>query len=115
MGYDKMKEYAISLHSVFKMINKRARETSNNKMGYISIMIYNYCLNIVNEHGLDFKEIEENDSLTEINLMTLFEYISHNNIELYDFSKIDLADVDASKKEDIERFALTHIYYITQK
>ena len=34
-----------------------------------------------------------------INLIPVFEYISYNNIELYDFSKIDLSDVDTSKNE----------------
>ena len=37
-----------------------------------------------------------------------------NNIELYDFSIINMDDVDITKKEDLETFVLTHIYYITQ-
>jgi len=47
-------------------------------------------------------------------MIPIFEYIAHNNIELYDFSKIEVSDVDTNKKEDLERFVLTHIYYITQ-
>ena len=43
------------------------------------------------------------------------EYVSHNDIEFYDFEKIDNYNVDVNKKEDIERFVLSHIYYITQK
>jgi hypothetical protein len=115
MAYDNMKEYAVALHNVFKLINKRARDTSNNKMGQISIMIYNYYVKIVTDNKFVFAEIERTDVLTDVNLMPIFEYISHNNVELYDFSTIDLADVDASKNEDIERFVLTHIYYLTQK
>ena len=49
-----------------------------------------------------------------INLIPIFEYISVNNIELYDFSKIDVNDVDITNNADLERFILTHIYYITQ-
>ena len=115
MGYDKIHEFAVALHSVFKMINKRAYDTSNNKMGQISLLIYNYYLYIVNANKLDHKAIEETDDKTDINLIPIFEYIAHNNIELFDFANINLADVDASKKEDTERFVLTHIYYLTQK
>ena len=50
-----------------------------------------------------------------INLIPVFEYISYNNIELYDFTKIDINDVDITKNADLERFVLTHVYYITQK
>ena len=49
------------------------------------------------------------------NLIPVFEYISYNNIELYNFENIDISDVDMTKNEDLERFVLTHVYYITQK
>jgi len=49
-----------------------------------------------------------------INLIPIFEYINHKNIDYYDFSKIDMADVDTNNKDDLERFVLSHIYYITQ-
>jgi hypothetical protein len=52
--------------------------------------------------------------LNQINLEPIFEYINHNKIELYDFSKIDVNDVDTSNASDLERFALTHVYYLTQ-
>ncbi len=110
-----MFDYALALHNVFKMINKRAKDTSNDKMGHISLLIYKYYLYIVNTHKLDIAAIEQPVELVDINLIPIFEYISHNNIELFDFSKITLADVDTSKKEDTERFVLTHIYYLTQK
>jgi hypothetical protein len=50
-----------------------------------------------------------------INLIPIFEYISHENLEFYDFSKININDVDITKKEDLERFVLSHVYYITQQ
>ena len=37
-----------------------------------------------------------------------------NNIELYDFSNINVNDVNITKKEDLERFVISHVYYITQ-
>jgi UV DNA damage repair endonuclease len=63
------------------------------------------------EFKVDLKELKEPEL---VNLIPVFEYISHNNIELYDFSTIDMNDVDITKESDIERFVLTHIYYITQ-
>ena len=60
---------------------------------------------------IDLKKINQPET---INLIPIFEYISYNNIELYDFSKINVNDVDVSKSEDLEKFVLTHIYYITQ-
>jgi hypothetical protein len=115
MAYDKIHEFAVALHSVFKMINKRAQDTSNNKMGHISLLIYKYYFYIVSTHKLDHKVIEETDDKIDVNLIPIFEYIAHNNIELFDFANITLADVDTSKKEDTERFVLSHIYYLTQK
>ena len=32
----------------------------------------------------------------------------------YDFTKIEVTDVDTTKNSDLERFVLTHVYYITQ-
>jgi hypothetical protein len=48
-------------------------------------------------------------------MIPFFEYITFNNIELFEFDKIKIEDIDISKSEDIERFVLSHIYYLTQK
>jgi hypothetical protein len=32
-----------------------------------------------------------------------------------DFSKIEINDIDVSKNADLEKFILSHIYYITQQ
>ena len=63
------------------------------------------------DNNVNLKEIQEPKT---INLIPIFEYISFNNIELYDFSNIDVSDLDTTKNEDLERFVLTHVYYITQ-
>jgi hypothetical protein len=64
------------------------------------------------DYNVNLKELSEPDA---INLIPVFEYISYNNIELYDFTKIDVTDLDVTKNSDLERFVLTHVYYITQK
>jgi hypothetical protein len=115
MAYDKMRDYAVTIYSVFRKIQKNAKEANNNKMGYISIMIYNYYLNILKVNNFTASDIERDNYNEDVNLIPLFEYISYNQIELFDFSKINIADVDINKKQDIERFVLSHIYYLTQK
>jgi hypothetical protein len=109
--YDKMPEYIEAVFNIFKSIHKKSNEKKDNKLKMISLTIYNYVLYMskINKFTLsDDQEVEV------INMIPIFEYISHNNIELYDFSTIDDNDIDVNKKEDLERFVLTHIYYITQ-
>jgi len=112
MTYDKMNEFIESVFTVFKMVNEKANNQKDKKMKMISLIIYNYVLKMAKDNMIDLKNISEKEN---INLISFFEYISYNNIELYDFNKIKMEDVDTSKSEDLERFVLTHIYYITQK
>ncbi len=112
MVYDKMNEYVKSVFTVFQKIKTKALTQNDRKMKLIALMIYNYVLNLAKEYDVDLKKINETEN---IDLLFIFEYISHNNIELYDFNKIQIEDVDTSKDSDLERFVLTHIYYITQK
>lgn len=111
MGYDKINEYVESIFNIFKIIKTKAQKNDDKKMKMISLMIYKYVINMAKEHEIKLANTPEIDS---INLIPFFEYISYNNIELYDFSKIKIDDVDTTKKSDLERFILTHIYYITQ-
>ena len=111
MEYDKMNDYIESVFTVFQKVHKTASSQNDQKMKLISLMIFNYTLHLSKEYKVDLKNIPEKE---KINLIPIFEYISHNNIELYDFDKIKIEDVDTSKKSDLERFILTHIYYITQ-
>lgn len=117
MAYDKMHEYVETIFNVYVMVVKMAN-TSKNKHDYeklkcISLVIYNYVIKIAKDTGIDLKNINEQVQ-TNINLVPFFEYIAHNNIELFDFGKISETDIDVSKSEDIERFVLSHIYYLTQ-
>lgn len=111
MVYDKMKDYIESLFTVFKIVNKKAYQKKDRKMKFIALIIYNYVLKTSKDNGIDLKTINEAET---INLIPFFEYVSYNNIEFFDFNKIKMEDVDVSKANDLERFVLTHIYYITQ-
>ena len=109
--YDKMTDYIASLFSVFKMVNKKGLDQKDKRLQMISITIYNYTRYMATEYNVDLSSLSD---VEMINLIPIFEYVSYNNIEFYDFTKIDIADVDVKKKEDLERFVLSHIYYITQ-
>jgi hypothetical protein len=115
MGYDKMDEYVEMLIYVFKMVKRMSLE-KNSKFNYIAMLIYNYTVKIAKDNKIDLTKLNiSNDDKQTINLIPFFEYVSHNNIEFYDFEKIDTYNVDVNKNEDVERFVLSHIYYITQK
>ena len=109
--YDKMEDYITSVFNVFQMVNKKAEKQNDKRLKIIGLTIYNYVRYLANEYDIDLKTITEPES---INLIPVFEYVAANNIEFYDFSNINLNDVDISKKEDLERFVVSHIYYITQ-
>jgi len=110
-NYDKMNDYIEAVYSVFTSVHKKSQNTKNKKMQMIALLIYNYLNKIAKENGVSIKDLKEPET---INLIPFFEYISYNNIELYDFTKIDVDDVDITKKSDLERFVLSHIYYLTQ-
>ena len=110
--YDKMPDYIESLFHVFKSINQKANKLDDKRTKMIGLMVYNYINKLAKDNNVDLNSIKDPES---INLIPVFEYISHNNIELYDFSQIQVTDVDITKREDLERFVLTHVYYITQK
>jgi hypothetical protein len=111
--YDKMPEYIESVFTIFKNIHKKGEQQKDRRLQIISLTIYNYVSYLAKTNNISLKEIKDPEP-EMINMIPIFEYITYNNIELYDFLKIELKDVDITKKEDLERFVLTHIYYITQ-
>ena len=109
--YDKMDEYIKSLFNVFQMTNRKAEQQQDKRFKMIALTIYNYVTYMSKEYNIKLKDIVEPDS---INLIPIFEYVAANNIEFLDFSNINISDIDITKKEDLERFVLSHVYYITQ-
>jgi hypothetical protein len=109
--YDKMSEFIESVFNVFQLVNTRAEKQQDKRLKMIALVIFNYVRKMAKDHNVDLKNVKEPES---INLIPIFEYIAYNNIELYDFKKIDMNDVDTTNISDLERFVLTHVYYITQ-
>lgn len=109
--YDKMDEYIKSVFNVFQMVNRKAEQQQDKRFKMIGLTIYNYVRYMAKEYEIDLNEIIEPEY---INLIPVFEYVAANNIEFLDFSNINMNDIDITKKEDLERFVLSHVYYITQ-
>jgi hypothetical protein len=122
MAYDRMSEYIETILHIYIMVLKMTRTAINNanndKLKCISSVIYNYVSKLATDNGVDLSKInvikDSKHGKMDINLVTFFEYIAHNNIELYDFNKIDESDMDVNNAADVERFVLSHIYYLTQ-
>lgn len=110
--YDNMQGFIESVFNVFQLVKNHAGKKNDKRMQMIALVIFNYVRKLASDNNVDLKSINEPES---INLIPVFEYIAFKNIELFDFTKIDINDVDTSKPEDLERFVLTHIYYITQQ
>jgi len=109
--YDKMQDYITSVFNVFQMVNRKAEQQQDKRLKVIGLTIYNYIRYMAKEYEVDLKGIVEPES---INLIPVFEYIAANDIELLDFSNINMNDIDVTRKGDLERFVVSHIYYITQ-
>jgi hypothetical protein len=123
MTYDRINEYIETIFNVYIMVVKMTRDSTNKntneKLKCISLVIYNYLMKLANENDFNVSKLKSAPNIAEsekidINLVPFFEYIAHNNIELYDFSKIEETDMDVSDATDVERFVLSHIYYLTQ-
>jgi hypothetical protein len=115
--FDKIREYIEAVFDVFNFVNKKSQDQKDRRLQMISLTIYNYTRKMARDNNVNLNDFVKSDVSNNepVNLIPIFEYISYNNIELYDFSKIDVNDVDVTKNEDLERFVLSHVYYITQK
>jgi hypothetical protein len=109
--YDKIESYIKSVFNVFQMVKRSADQHDDKKRKMIALIIYNYAQFMSKEYDVDLREVGEPEML---NLIPIFEYIAANNVQLYDFATIGIEDVDIRKREDLERFVLSHVYYITQ-
>jgi len=112
MVFPKQKSYINSIYNVSLTIHDKAISKKDNRLIAISSIITNYFNKILKENNLTINDLQKSNY---INLVPFFEYVSTNNIEFFDFNNIKVTDVDVSKDSDLERFVLSHIYYLTQK
>jgi hypothetical protein len=55
------------------------------------------------------KNLNKND---DFSMKPVYEYIQDNKIELLDLNNLSLEDINVTNARDIEKFVLSHIYYI---
>lgn len=107
-----MNDFIGTVYNVFIVTNNKANLCKDRRQKCIAVLILGYVSKLAQDYNVDLKQINEQNT---INLIPFFEYVNFKNIELFEFDKIKLEDVDTNKSEDVERFVLSHIYYITQK
>ena len=112
MVFTKPPEYLESIYNISTIIHRNATEKNDKRFLAISSIITNYANKIMKEHNLTCIDLKKHEF---INLVPFFEYVSINNIQFYDFNNITVEDFDVNSEGDLERYVLSHIYYITQK
>jgi hypothetical protein len=107
----KINEYIETIYNVFISINGKADFNRDKRLKCITLLILGYVTNLAKEYNISLDQIQKQEA---INMVPFFEYIRFKEIKLLEFDKIKMEDIDASKSEDVERFILSHIYYLTQ-
>ena len=110
--YERMREYLNSIYGVSLVASGNADKQQNKKLKMISMLICNYAKKMAK---IDNIALLINHNNPVIDMTCVFEYIAFNSIELLDFSTVDESDIDVNKESDLERFILSHVYYLTQK
>jgi hypothetical protein len=110
------KEFIETIHKVFISLNNKGKSTNNQKLGLICMTIFKYLKEKIVLSG--FKEGELSlpmDSVDTINLVPFFTYLRDNDITVLNFEELEMNQINITKFKDVERFVLSHIYYLTQK
>jgi len=108
-------EYITALYDVFQMLNKLADHKRDQRLKVICLCIFNYIKFIAKEHDVSIANNRSVNADNEINVAIIYEYMNAHSIEPYDFSNIRMEDVNVNDTKDLERFVLSHIYYLIQK
>ena len=109
MNYEKSKEYIESIFNFMDVLHNKAVKLNDNKLIQISKMIFNYVITCCIEAGIFIKDFKKNE---DFDMKPVYEYITNNDIKILDLNNIKFEEIDIKNPLDIERFVLSHIYYI---
>jgi hypothetical protein len=109
MGYEKSKEYVESIFNFMQLLYKKAVKLSDNKLIQISKLIFNYIITCCTESKILIKDLIKNEKFS---MKSVYDYITNNDIKIIDLKSIQVEEIDIENPKDIERFVLSHIYYI---
>jgi hypothetical protein len=109
MGFEKSIEYIESIFNFMDVLYKKAVNLNDKKLIQICKMIFNYLIACCNERKVLLKHLNKNENF---DMKPVYDYIDENKIQILDLNNILPQDIDISNPQDIERFVLSHIYYI---
>jgi hypothetical protein len=109
MGYEKSQLYIESVLNFTEVLYKKATKLNDTKLLQISKLIFNYIISCCSESKLLLKNLNKNENFS---MQPVYEYITSNNIDIIDLNKLQFQDIDVNNSLDVERFVLSHIYYI---
>jgi hypothetical protein len=109
MGFEKSIEYIESIFNFMEVLYKKAVNLNDKKLIQICKMIFNYLITCYDERKVLLKHLNKNENF---DMKPVYDYIDENKIQILDLNNILPQDIDISNPQDIERFVLSHIYYI---
>lgn len=109
MNSEKSKEYIESIYNFMEVLYKKAVKLGDNKLIQISKLIFNYVVTCCAESKVLIKDLTKNE---DFDMKPVYEYITNNKIGIMDLNNIQIQEIDINNPQDIERFVLSHIYYI---
>lgn len=111
MPYEKSRDYIESVFNVCNILFSKAKNNNDRKLFFITKLISNYLLSITVEKDVSLS-LSELNKTGEINKKPIIEYIVKNEIKLYDLKNMQMTDMNVADLNDVERYVLSHIYYI---
>ena len=99
----------MALCCVHKMLYDKSRETRDQRLYGITVVLLKYIKKACDELGIDTRTLAPTD---KFDLAPIYEYVRVNQIHLYDLTNMNDSDIDPLNDAHIERFILSHINYI---
>jgi len=109
MGFEKSREYIECICNFLDVLNDKANKLKDNKLKNICKLIINYLVSCCRENNIKITELTKRD---DFDMKVVYEYINKNSIKIVDFDNVKMDEIDINNEYDIERFVLSHIYYI---
>ena len=109
MTFEKSIDYIESIFNFMDVLYKKSVKLNDNKLIQICKMIFNYLITCCSESKILIRDLKKNENFV---MKPVYDYIQENNIQILDLDNISLEDVNVSNPLDIEKFVLSHIYYI---
>ena len=112
MPIEKSNEYIESIYNFLEVLYRKAININDKKLIQICKLIFNYLIYCCQEKNVLIKNLNKKE---DFDMKDVYDYVENNKIKLLDLNNISIEDINISDPLDIERFVLSHIYYIYEK